>query len=192
MKNNEQAKKIKEIRNRKGFSQDELSEKSGLSLRTIQRIENGETVPHGDSLKRLAIALQVSPDEIIDWQIQEDNSLIAMLNLSQLSFLAFPLLGILIPLVIWVFNRDKIKNMKSVGKSILNFQISWTLMLFIFNIVTAIGALLIMNNFADALLSITFITAILYLYNVITIVRNTISYSKKEVVNYSPAFNFLS
>ena len=81
MKNNEQAKRIKAVRNRKGFSQDELSEASGLSLRTIQRIENGETVPHGDSLKRLAIALQVAPDEIIDWQIQEDDSLITMLNL---------------------------------------------------------------------------------------------------------------
>lgn len=43
MKNKELAQKIKSLRNRKGFSQEELAEKTGLSLRTIQRIENGET-----------------------------------------------------------------------------------------------------------------------------------------------------
>ena len=192
MKNNEQAKRIKAVRNRKGFSQDELSEASGLSLRTIQRIENGETVPHGDSLKRLAIALQVAPDEIIDWQIQEDDSLITMLNLSQLGFLAFPLLGILIPLVIWNLSRDKIKNMNSVGKSILNFQISWTLSLFALNIIIAIGSVLLFRNFRDGILPIIILTALLYIFNLVTIIKNTISYNKKYRVSYGPAFNFLS
>ena len=51
MKNLELSKKIKELRTRKGLSQEELSEEAGLSLRTIQRIENGETEPRSDSLK---------------------------------------------------------------------------------------------------------------------------------------------
>ena len=54
--------KIKDLRKRRGLSQEELAEKSGLSLRTIQRIENGETDPRGDSLRRLAAALETSPD----------------------------------------------------------------------------------------------------------------------------------
>ena len=66
MKKTELARRIKELRNRKGFSQEELSEKSGLSLRTIQRIENGETEPRGDSLKRLSVAFEVNPDDLID------------------------------------------------------------------------------------------------------------------------------
>ena len=66
MKNLELSKKIKELRTRKGLSQEELSEESGLSLRTIQRIENGETEPRGDSLKKLATSLGASPDELID------------------------------------------------------------------------------------------------------------------------------
>jgi transcriptional regulator with XRE-family HTH domain len=41
MKNKILAKKGKELRKRKGYSQEELAEKSGLSLRTVQRIENG-------------------------------------------------------------------------------------------------------------------------------------------------------
>ena len=35
--------RIKELRKQKGMSQEFLAEESGLSLRTIQRIENGET-----------------------------------------------------------------------------------------------------------------------------------------------------
>ena len=35
MKNKELAQKIKALRSRKGYSQEELSEKTGLSLRTI-------------------------------------------------------------------------------------------------------------------------------------------------------------
>ncbi len=50
---------IKEIRINEKLSQEELSEKSGLSLRTIQRLENGESVPRGDTLKRLTNALEL-------------------------------------------------------------------------------------------------------------------------------------
>ena len=44
-------KRLKELRNRKGLSQEQLAEDSCLSLRTIQRIEKNETVPRGDTLK---------------------------------------------------------------------------------------------------------------------------------------------
>src|SRR5690606_37144913 len=112
-----------------GVSQEELAEKTGLSLRTIQRIENGETEPRGDSLKRIAMTYGVSRDEIADWQIMEDKNVLTMLNLSQLGFLAFPLLGIIIPLAIWIFKKEKIKGVNRLGISILNFQITWTIAL---------------------------------------------------------------
>jgi len=100
MKNAELARKIKELRGRKGFSQDELAETAQLNLRTIQRIESGETGPRGDTLKRLAAALDITPDDLIDWAEEEDKSLVAFLNLSALGFLLFPLLGVVIPLAI--------------------------------------------------------------------------------------------
>ena len=40
MKNSHLSKRVKELRNRKGISQNTLAEESALSLRTIQRIEN--------------------------------------------------------------------------------------------------------------------------------------------------------
>ncbi len=75
MKNQELSKQIKELRNLKELSQEELSEKSGLSLRTVQRIENGESTPRGDTLKRLADALEISPDNFIDIQNSENTNL---------------------------------------------------------------------------------------------------------------------
>jgi len=190
MKNKEQATRIKELRNRKGFSQEELSAKSGLSLRTIQRIENGETEPRGDSLKRLAITFGVSPDEIIDWQIVEDNGVLSMMNLSQLGFLAFPILGIIIPLTIWILKKDKIKNVDRVGKSILNFQITWTILLFmilLFMVITTVFSL----NFSVSMFAIILIISALYLYNIIMIIMNTLRSSNLKEVYYYPALKIL-
>lgn len=57
-------KKIKEIRLTKGFSQEELAERSQLNLRTIQRIEKQETEPRGKTLHLLCHALELNLEEI--------------------------------------------------------------------------------------------------------------------------------
>ena len=45
---------IKEIRKQKGFTQVELSDKTNISIRTIQRIENDVVEPSLYSLKRIS------------------------------------------------------------------------------------------------------------------------------------------
>lgn len=55
---------IKEIRISKGFTQVELSEKSGIAVRTIQRIENGEVTPSIYSLNAIGEALDVKLNEV--------------------------------------------------------------------------------------------------------------------------------
>lgn len=190
MKNKEQASKIKELRNRKGFSQEELAEKSGLSLRTIQRIENAETEPLGDSLKRLAKAFDVSPDEITDWQIQEDQNYLSLMSLSALGFILFPLLGIIIPMILWILKKDKIKNVDTIGKAILNFQITWTMVLFL------ILPFMLLNTFFNLNLEISIFNMLilvsgLYLYNVLIIIINTIRTSGQKEVYYIPSLKIL-
>lgn len=49
--------RIQELRKNNGLSQNELANLSGLSLRTIQRIENGETNPIGDTKRKIIKAL---------------------------------------------------------------------------------------------------------------------------------------
>ena len=57
--------KLKEIRLRKKMSQKELSEKTGLTLRTIQRIENSEVKPSLYSIKVIGEALSIDLTEFV-------------------------------------------------------------------------------------------------------------------------------
>jgi transcriptional regulator with XRE-family HTH domain len=50
---------IKEKRLREGLTQSALSELTGITIRTIQRIENNEVVPSLHSLKKIGEALQI-------------------------------------------------------------------------------------------------------------------------------------
>lgn len=192
MENFELQKRVKEHRMKKGFSQEELADKTGLSLRTIQRIENGETVPRGDTLKRLSITLQVSPDEIIDWKIQQDNNIMVILHLSQLGFLAFPLLGVIIPLAIWILKKDKVRDIDSVGKSILNFQITWTIIVFIIYVVAGLNLLLHLGIWPFNLFLTGRIIMGLYIYNLAFIIINSIRYYRTEKVKFYPVLRFLN
>jgi transcriptional regulator with XRE-family HTH domain len=182
--------RIKELRKQKGMSQEFLAEESGLSLRTIQRIENGETNPTGESLKRLSNALNVNPDELIDWSIKEDKRYLTYLNLSALTFLFFPLLGILIPFILWTSRKGKIKNINKLGKDLINFEITWTLLLFfspfLWLLMAKIGLL------EKLTLSIIFIiVGVMYFINLIFILLNTLRISNENNVNYNPKIKFL-
>jgi len=61
---------IRKLRLEKGWSQEQLAEISGLSVRTIQRIERGQN-PSLESLKSLAAVFEV---EIADLKMEADMS----------------------------------------------------------------------------------------------------------------------
>lgn len=70
------AKRLKELRSLRGMSQEFLSEESRVGLRTIQRIENEESEPTGETIKRLATALGVEINELVNSKlINETNDL---------------------------------------------------------------------------------------------------------------------
>jgi len=64
MDRNNLAKKLKELRALRGMSQEYLAEESHVSLRTIQRIENKESAPTGETIKRIAVALDINIKEL--------------------------------------------------------------------------------------------------------------------------------
>ena len=182
--------RIKELRKQKGMSQEFLSEESRLSMRTIQRIENGETNPTGESLKRLSNALNVNPDELIDWSIKEDKRYLTFLNLSALTFLFFPLLGILIPFILWTSRKGKIKNINKLGKDLINFEITWTLLLFIIPFLWFLFSKIgILESFT--LSSIFIIIGVMYFINLIFILLNTLRISNGNDIIYNPKIKFL-
>jgi transcriptional regulator with XRE-family HTH domain len=57
--------KLKALRTNSNYSQKELSEKTGLTLRTIQRIENNEVKPSLYSLKVISEALKIHITEFV-------------------------------------------------------------------------------------------------------------------------------
>jgi len=190
MNKNHLAIRLKELRNQKGMSQEVLADESGLSLRTIQRIENGETNPTGDSLKRLSNALNLNPDELIDWSIKEDKRYLTFLNLSTLTFLFFPMLGILVPFILWTSRKGKIKNINKLGKDLINFEITWTILLFfipfLLFLISKIGLL---ENLT--LSKIFIIIGAMYFINLIFILINTVRISNEKDVIYYPQIKFL-
>ena len=196
MKNKNLAKRVKELRKRKGLSQEELTENSGLSLRTIQRIENGETEPTGETLRRMASALKVNPDELIDWTIKEDIKFLEFLNLSALTFIFFPVLGIIVPLIMWVSKKDKIKDINKIAKGVINFQITWSILIFLFPILVFIIRVLT-NQPKDGkaiLLGPALVIVYLifmYLLNIIFIIFNTFRIHNEKDVKYFPKIKFL-
>ncbi len=56
--------RLKELRTRLNYSQKEISERTGLTIRTIQRIENNEVKPSLHSLRVLGEALQTDLTEV--------------------------------------------------------------------------------------------------------------------------------
>tara|TARA_R110001632_G_scaffold92043_9_gene196942 strand:+ start:3324 stop:3989 length:666 start_codon:yes stop_codon:yes gene_type:complete len=65
METTDLAKNLKELRAVRGMSQEYLADESRVSLRTIQRIENNESEPTGETIKRIANALDVELRELI-------------------------------------------------------------------------------------------------------------------------------
>ena len=55
---------VKNGRLSKGLTQKELSEKTNISIRSIQRIENAELIPRSYTLKTIAEALGISMDSL--------------------------------------------------------------------------------------------------------------------------------
>lgn len=74
MKTNSLAKRLKELRNLRGMSQEYLAEESRVSLRTIQRIENEESAPTGETIKRLSVALDVALKDLVESKPIEETS----------------------------------------------------------------------------------------------------------------------
>jgi transcriptional regulator with XRE-family HTH domain len=163
--------KILEIRKRKGLTQEELSDLAKINLRTLQRIEKGETGPRGNTLKMLCSVLGINIEDILDYGKTEDNKYLRYFHLSVLTFIFIPLGNIIIPLILWITKRDKIIGLNEQGADLLNFQILWTL---IFSGLMVTGITLYFDNAVagtpqdlDSFPPLFIIGGILYILNVI-------------------------
>ena len=92
-------KNIKDLRIEKGYSQEGLATVSGISLRTIQRIENGKTKPRTSTLNILASSLGVNADQLLQevaTSSKENGNHIKYAIINGLTYLVFPIAALLI------------------------------------------------------------------------------------------------
>jgi len=176
--------KLTEYREKQNLTQDELAHKSGLSVRTIQRIEAGST-PKGHSLNALSQALNVTREQLIEEENKSSFNfrLIKLINLSSLPFVIIPLANIAVPLIIMYVRKE----VNSVTKQIISIQILWT-------IISAV--LFLLSPFVSRLFSsenkLTLIVLIVsILLNMYIILRNTMALDKKNELHIKLNFSFL-
>ena len=60
--------RVKELRKKKGYTQEHLAEILGIGVKTIKKIETGNSFPSTETLENLIRALNVSTVEIFDFE----------------------------------------------------------------------------------------------------------------------------
>ncbi len=124
--------KIRELRTNKGMTQEDLAAKTDLSVRTIQRIENGEVDPRLYTLNLIAKALEVELEALDEKQEEihqqrlnaEHQKWYALLHISGLFCFLIP------PLLIWILKKEDIPGINKHAVQVINFQLSMWIYLF--------------------------------------------------------------
>ncbi|HBV14757.1 helix-turn-helix domain-containing protein [Chryseobacterium carnipullorum] len=112
---------VKALREKKNMTQTELAESSGVSLRTVQRIEAGN-IPKGFTLKAIARTLETEPENLILASEESPNvDRAKLINLASLIGLVIPYGGVIFPLILTYKTRDPLN--KELGKKIVSIQI---------------------------------------------------------------------
>ena len=57
--------RLRDLRKRSLLTQKQLADKSGVGVTTIIRIERNQVEPHGSTIRKLAGALSVAPEELV-------------------------------------------------------------------------------------------------------------------------------
>jgi transcriptional regulator with XRE-family HTH domain len=154
--------RIHQIRKEKGMTQEQLAARAGINLRTLQRIEKGDTEPRGNTLRLLSNALgerlEVSAEygrgeyaraeyaftggsASAEYGRAPDHLYLAFLHLSALSFVFIPLGNILLPFILWMVRRDRVVGLQEQATGLLSFQIIWTLFAAACFFIFALGSL---------------------------------------------------
>lgn len=176
--------KVKFLREEKNLTQNELAEKSGLSLRTIQRIEAGNILK-GFTLKTIAEALETDPENLIFKKENIEIERAKIINLSVLSGLIIPFGSVIFPLILTYKTKDSIN--KELGKQIVSVQIVLSLIL---------SVLMIASPFLQSTFTLKFplfiipLIAILCL-KLLIVILNGIGLNQKQELPIKLKNNFL-
>lgn len=184
MENQTLGKRLKYQRTLKGFTQEELSDASSVGVRTIQRIEKEEVSPHLQTVKLLAVGLDIDIDDlmIIDNPNEEAIQRKWMLLLHGTPFLGLiiPFGSILFPLFLWIHKANDNRVYDAHGRAIVNFHSSIALYFVV--------SLLLFFAFPGFNF---FLTGAVVLFGIIITILNLMSALSSGTCNYPLSISFL-
>ena len=176
MNNQSLADKLKYYRQLQGYSQEELSSRTNVTVRTIQRIEKAEVNPHLNTVKLLAVALEVDVDDLLLLENPKHETIkkkwLLLLHATPLLGIFLPLFNVLIPLFIWIHKREDNPIYDLHGRKVINFQITAC----IFIIASFIGLLTIEKWGFIIFISIIPICMVIILFNIFYVLQKDVCY----------------
>jgi uncharacterized Tic20 family protein len=117
----------------KGFTQEELSDRTSVTVRTIQRIEKGEVSPHLQTVKLLAVGLGVEVEDLMVLHNPKEETVqrkwMLLLHGSPFFGLIIPFANILFPLFVWMGKANDNKIYDTHGRAIINFHCTISLLI---------------------------------------------------------------
>ena len=176
--------KLTKHREKLNLTQEELSTKSGISVRTIQRIESGID-PKGFTLRALAKALDINEKDLVknnNLSPKPNSNFVNLINLSSLVVVSIPIASFVLPLIIALIK----KQLNSLTKQIITIQILWSIIMIV---VYLIGILVFVGELGRNI-GMIFIL-ILILVNTFIIIRNSIELKKKNKLYFKLKFSII-
>ncbi len=152
----------------KGYSQEELSHKTTVAVRTIQRIEKGEVQPHLQTVKLLAAGLDIDVSDLMVLENPKEETIKRkwMLLIHGVPFfgLIIPLANVLFPLFIWISKAEDNSIYDRHGRAVINFHgtmnLLFMLSLLLFYVIPG-------YNF--------FVSGIVFLFGLVISIKNVLS-----------------
>jgi uncharacterized Tic20 family protein len=163
------------LRLKKGITQEELAAKTDISVRTFQRIESGEVDPRAFTLQSIATALEVDYEVLVSGERDSGTSdekgtsrWLPLLHLSGMLLLIVP------PIILWIWKRDEVTNMRKHGIDVINFQLSMSLYLI-----------------PCVLFSIYPFLIVIAVYSQVIIILNTVKVTNNQSYKYPLTIQFI-
>ncbi|MCR8556550.1 helix-turn-helix domain-containing protein [Mucilaginibacter sp. BJC16-A38] len=174
-------------RRKKGLTQEQLSELSGVTSRTIQRIEKGAVVPHVQTLKILAACLDIEAEVLMDEPegsapatAAKPATLSPLFHVAALLGLGMPILNIILPFILWLFKRDADQAYDRQGRQVLNFHLTMSILFF--------PSIVLMVYFFPLGFPLTMLV---YLFMVVMTLVNLFRAINLKKINYPLSWRFL-
>lgn len=192
--------RVSKERIRKGITQEELASLANVTVRTIQRIESGESIPRMFTVKAIANALEITyeslaqdltsdqetgikPDETTATVSEAEQHFLQVFCLSCFSFLVIPYIHFLIPS--WYLKKNATLSIpvKTFARKVIRQQTIWVIAFQLLLLLTLVYNFIVSKyGSRHYLLSYLMIVLVMYFLNIILIIVNLVK--SKKVLSF--------